>query len=108
MAPEFNTSAVVANILNELGYSQHNTNWVSDALKHKEYVVHDRFVKFRTSYGTAGHKRFCILRINGKQVHVHGSEVSCSFIDLADPGSLDALRNAIISSEEPNGNTGKS
>ena len=109
MAPEFNTSAVVSNVLDDLGYKRRLVSaWLSTTLDHREYEVHPTHIKFRTSYGSTGHKRFCILRIRGQEVHIHGSEITCLFINLADPGSLDRLRGAIASAEEPDGDTGKS
>ena len=108
MGREFNTSTVIVNILENLGYKRLSPSGWGEVLGHREYEVHPNFVKFRTAYGTTGHKRFCILRINGQKVHIHGSEIACSFVDLADPRSLDHLCDAINSAEEPNGNKGKS
>jgi hypothetical protein len=107
--PEFNTIAVIVDILEDLGYKKRKVSaWLKSELGHMEYETHPSHVKFRTAYGTTGHKRYCILRIKGKLIHVHGSEIDCSFIDLADPRGLDFLRDAITSSEEPNGYKGKS
>jgi hypothetical protein len=108
LAPEFNVATVIIDILEDLGYKRLRPTGWDEILGHKEFEVHPTFVKFRTSYGSTGHKRFCILRIRGQEVHIHGSEITCLFINLADPGSLDRLRGAIASAEEPDGNTGKS
>lgn len=107
MAPEFNTFTVVTTILEELGYNRGNLDpW--SGLDYKEYEINKKFVRFRLPYGSEGHKRYGILRVDGQKVHVHGSQVTCAYINLADPGSLNALRSALVSAEEPNGNPGKS
>lgn len=83
---------------------------ILDDLGYKDYEVNKNCIKFRTScVATAtDRKRFCVLRVKGSQVHIHGSEIDCTFINLASPGSIDRLRCVIVNSEEPNGRPGKS
>lgn len=104
---EFNAITIITSILEKFGYRRRPPK-DQNPLGYKEYQINPTHIRFRLPYGSRGHKRFGILRIKGNVIHVHGSEVDCTFINLADPGSLDLLRNTIASAEKPNGNPGKS
>lgn len=105
----FNAFDIIVDILENLGYRQYLTNgWSHSSLNPKEYQIFNSHIRFRVPYYSENYRRYCILRVNGQQVHIHGSQVNCLFIDLAHPRSLDLLRDAIISAEKPNGNSNQS
>ena len=106
MNRSFSAVTIVTSILDSLGYKSNQTaNWVNDELGYGEYRVipsstsNKTIVTVRSTYGVAGHKRYCILRVDGQQIRIHGSKIDCSFVNLANPGSLSLLRSALSSIE---------
>lgn len=99
MNETFNAISIAIDILEEIGYKPRQ----DFTFGFREYHIDHNFIRFQLPYSTIGHKRYCMLRFNGQQIHIHGSEVDCSFIDLSDPGSIDLLYSALISTEKPNG-----
>lgn len=107
----FDAVAIIIDILEELGYTEskiENNRAVSGFPGPREYYTERSFVRFQLPYGYRDYRRYCILRVNGQQIHIHGSEVDCSYIDLADPGSINRLRIALTNTEKPNGHPNKS
>jgi len=97
----FNAFDIIVDILEDLGYRHGGPNgWEHPFLRPKEYQIFESHIRFRVPYSSVNYRRYCILKINGQQVHIHGSQTNCLFVNLADPRSLNLLRDAIVSAEQ--------
>lgn len=86
-------SAVTA-LLEELGYRD-NDVWIATdlSLGFGKYSIKENRIRLRSRLFPF---KCAFLKINGQRVHIHGIKISCVHIDLADPWSLDYLRNVIL------------
>jgi hypothetical protein len=92
----FNAVPLIIEVLEELGY-RNDAHWMATdpPIGFGKYrISKEKFISFRSRKFPY---RWCTLKINGESIHVHGfaDQNGCSFINLADPRSLDTLRTLI-------------